>query len=242
MIVRQASGLLQLISQPDHAALARRIMEQWQPLLDAPRRDAVLLAAGEHDNGWREVDANPSVDSVSGRIFDFVTVPIEARQAVWPRGIGRLAQRDTWAAALVAHHALFVYDGYRGDRSWSAFFAEMEVLRTGLIGASGRSESELTSDYRFVRIGDLISLIFCNRIAEPQVYDGWTFRLVDDRVVVTPDGLGGGALPIAIAARELADVRYRSDAELRAAVLTAPFITLRGSVSASTASQLTIGG
>jgi len=241
MIVRRASGLLHLISQPDHAALARRIMEQWQALLDAPRRDSILVATGEHDNGWRELDANPSVDPASGRIFDFVTVPIEARQAVWPRGVRRLAQRDTWAAALVAHHAVFVYDRYRGDRSWSAFFAELEVARSELTDASGRNASELTSDYRFVRIGDLISLIFCNRIAEPQVYDGWTFRLVDDRVVVTPDLLAN-PIPIAIAAREVADIPYRSDAELRAAVQAAPLITLRGSVSASSASQLTIEG
>jgi hypothetical protein len=236
MFVRPGpGGTLHLITQPDHAALARRLMEHWEPLQDLERRDAILLAIGEHDNGWDELDASPSADPVTGRIFDFTTLPIAERQAVWPRGIHRLAERDRWAAALVALHALSVYSRYRGEANWTAFFAEVEVLCSSLTRTSGRTAAELRADYPFVRIGDLLSLTFCNQQTEPQAYEQWTIRLVADRVTITPDGWGGRELPFTVAARQVPDTAFRSAAEVAAAVERAPVILLSGVVSGSLA-------
>src|SRR5687767_12815221 len=114
MIVRPAPGVLHLITQPDHAALARRIMEQWTSLQSAERREEILLAIEQHDGGWQEPDDAPTVDPETSTVFDFVRVPPAVRQDVWPRGVGRLAH-SPWAAALVAHHAITVYDRYRTD-------------------------------------------------------------------------------------------------------------------------------
>jgi hypothetical protein len=243
MIVRSADARLHLITQADHAALARRIMEYWEPLVVAERRAPILLAVGDHDNGWREPDAAPVVDADSGRIHDFISAPADVRQGVWPRGVYRLANRDRWAAALVAHHAVFVYDRYRSDPAWSTFFTEMEAIRGELVGR--KAMDDLLADYRFVRIGDLISLVFCNRWNETQAYEGWTFDLrdagaptartvrggVDGRVEIAPDPFGGREVPMAIEAREIADMPYHSNAILRDALAAAPIVTLHGAAS-----------
>ena len=73
MIVRQHDSSLLLITQPDHAALAARVMQHWvaNGLPDHPHRSSILHAIAEHDNGWQEVDAAPLVDA-AGRIADFV--------------------------------------------------------------------------------------------------------------------------------------------------------------------------
>ena len=71
----------------------------------------ILLAIEEHDNGWREWTRRRWSSPSSGRVFDFVDVPARHRQAVWPRGIARLAEERA-AAALVAQHAITVYDRY----------------------------------------------------------------------------------------------------------------------------------
>jgi hypothetical protein len=234
MIVRQEEGCLHLITQPDHAALAGLLMSEWEPLRQAARRPSILLAIGEHDNGWQDLDEAPRVDPASGRIFDFVTVPAAERQAVWHRGIVRLAERDRWAAALVAHHAVFVYDRYRRDGAWAGFFASLEKTRGELVAASGRTLDELLADYPYLRLGDLISLTFCNRVGGPQSYERWSLALVGEemeRVAVTPDGLAGREVPLAVTAREVPDVVYRTDDELRSAVRGAPRITLRGVLS-----------
>ena len=183
MIVRSEADRLILITQPDHAHLARRIMERSPALAARPRCDAILHAIGEHDNGWTEEDAAPIVDPASGAIADFVHIAAAVRQRVWPRGVGRLAA-EPWAAALVAQHAITIYDRFRGDAVWTSFFGEMESLRTQFVAASGLTLSDLLADYPFVRLGDLISLSFCTGWTSAQRYADWSVHADGSRVIV----------------------------------------------------------
>src|SRR5262245_38554058 len=125
MIVRPSPDGIHLITQPDHAHVARTIMEHCVPLANNPRRDAILHAVGEHDNGWTDEDAAPTVNPDTGEVIDFVNAPLAVRHSVWPRGVARLGN-DPWAAALVAQHAVTVYDRFRSDAAWSTFFGQME--------------------------------------------------------------------------------------------------------------------
>src|SRR3954454_8829585 len=159
MIVRPAEETVHLITQPDHAALAREIMEHCVPLTELPRQASILHAIGEHDNGWREPDEAPETEPTTGAILDFVSARAEVRQGVWPRGVARLHD-DPWAAALVAEHAIVVYDRFRAHDGWTVFFTEMEATRDRLIAGAGLELAELQNDYRFVRLGDLVSLAF----------------------------------------------------------------------------------
>jgi hypothetical protein len=230
VIVRAFADRIQLITQPDHAHLARRVMERCVPLSTRSRRDAILHAIGEHDNGWTEEDAAPSVNLATGQIFDFVSAPIGVRQGVWPRGVARLAD-DPWAAALVAQHAMTVYDRFRSDNEWAPFFAGMEVLRDEKMSASGLSLDELLTDYAYVRLADLISLTFCANWTDEQRFGAWTVNRVGARVIVRPDPFGGQEVPIEVDARELPDRTFRSDAELREALSQATVTRLRGVVT-----------
>ena len=229
MIVRRAGSTLYLITQPDHAALAGRIMRHWRPLHNADRRASILHAIEEHDNGWREADEAPTVDPGTGRIHDFITAPAHVRQGVWPRGIARLAD-DPWAAALVAQHAMTVYDRYHADPEWQRFFAALAVIRDQLIMQASLGLDQLTHDYAYVRIGDLISLIFCHQWDEER-YGAWSFRRDRDQVMVTPDPFEGRRIPIAVTARQIPDARYDSDGKLNDTLRTAPVVMLKGIVS-----------
>lgn len=229
MIVRQAGAGLLLITQPDHAQLAGRIMRHCVALADHPRRGAILHAIAEHDNGWAEEDAAPLADPGSGGVVDFVAAPLAVRHRVWPRAVERLA-RDPWAAALVAQHAITVYDRFRPDPAWAPFFAAMEALRDRMAGF-GDAAADLRDDYAFVRLGDLVSLTFCTGWTDDQRYADWTVRLSGDRVRVAPDPFGGSVIPIEIAAREIPAGPFRTDAELRDALARAPTTVLRGAAS-----------
>ena len=198
------------------------------PLHGAARRESIQLAIAEHDNGWREPDAAPSVDVATGRVHDFITVPADVRQSVWPRGIARLAAQDQWAAALVAQHAITVYDRNRPDPAWAEFFNELEATRDRLRAKTALTSAELMHDYAFVRIGDLISLVFCNRWSDEQRYEQWLFHLHDASVLISPDPFEGHEIPMEISAREIADVRYESDGALIDALRVARTVTLTG--------------
>ena len=230
MIVRPVGDRIQLITQPDHARLAGRVMENCVPLAARSRRDAILLAIAEHDNGWAEEDAAPRVNFETGQVFDFVSAPDSVRQGVWPRGVARLAG-DPWAAALVAQHAITVYNRYRDDSEWKPFFSEMEAARDRMLRARGLLLDELLTDYVFVRLADLISLTFCAGWTDQQQFGEWTVQRFDARVIVQPDAFGGAEIPIEIVARQIRNRAFQSDEELRDALHEATRVTFNGVVA-----------
>jgi hypothetical protein len=232
VIVRAVDDGLQLITQPDHAHLARVIMAHCTSLGTRERRDAILLAIDAHDNGWAEEDAAPTINAATGNVVDFVEAPLSVRHAVWPRAVARLSH-DPWAAALVAQHAITAYERFRADAAWAAFFAEMEALRDQWMGAAGLPLEDLLADYVFVRVGDLISLVFCTGWTQRQQFGPWTVQLAGARVIVAPDLFGGAAIPIAIDAKQVGQRTFKSDAELRRSLADAPTVTVHGQVAAN---------
>jgi hypothetical protein len=229
MIVRDLGDRLQVITQPDHARLAGRIMEHCVPLMTRPRCNVILRAIAEHDNGWAEEDAAPMVDPSTGRIADFVHAPVSMRQRVWPRAVQRLAD-SPWSAALVAQHAITVYGRYGSDPEWTGFFAGLASSRDALLAADSRSLTDLLDDYTFVRLADLISLAFCTGWTDEHTFGDWTVRLSGSEVVVTPDAFGGATVPFEIIAREVHQSSFQSDADLHRALTHARAITLAGTV------------
>jgi hypothetical protein len=233
MIVRRDRDRLVLITQPDHAHLARRIMERCVPLATHPRRDVILRAIHEHDNGWTEEDVSPTVNSSTGEIVDFVNAPADVRQHVWTRGVARLAD-DPWAAALVAQHAIVIYDRFHADPMWAPFFDAMRERRDAMAGSAGRSLQDLSADYEFVRLADLTSLAFCTGWTGEQRFGDWVVRVSGTRVL-TPDVFGGVEIAVEIEAREIANQRFQSDDELRDALRRGTTTTLTGTVAGTRA-------
>jgi hypothetical protein len=230
VIVRPSAAGLQVITQPDHAHLSGRLMAYSGTLRAHPRRDSILLAVAEHDNGWEEEDAAPTVDPATGAIVDFINAPLGVRHRVWPRAVARLAH-DPWAAALVAQHALAVYERYRPAPDWTSHFSGMEAARDAWLDRMGARLDDLLADYRFVRLADLISLAFCAGWTDAHSAGTWTVQVSDTCVVVSPDAFGGTRVPIEVEARTIRRGPFGSDAELRDALRMAPRHTLRGEVA-----------
>jgi hypothetical protein len=230
VIIRTAGTQLHFITQPDHARMARAVMEACRTLATNPRRAQILHAIGEHDNGWAEADAAPLVDPATGNPVDFVSAPLAVRHGVWPRGVERLA-RDPWAAALVAQHAIAVYDRYARDPQWTPFFARMASLRDDMLRSSGEDLAALPGDYAFVRLGDLISLAFCAGWTGPLRFADLTVTRSGTHVNVSPDPFGDAVIAIEVQARELRQGPYRDNADLQSAFARAKVVALQGTVS-----------
>lgn len=233
MIVRSQEPDLLLITQPDHAALAAQLMQRWvsDDFPSSIRRAVILHAVEQHDNGWLEPDRSPAVDPATGRLLDFVTAPAELRRGVWPRGVERLADTP-YAAALVAQHAIHVYSRYRQAAEWQPFFDDLQTRRNRHLERSGETETLLLADYFFLRIADLMSLVFCNAWTDEQRHGSHVIRLEGDRLRVQPDPFGGRTIPIEIAARRLPNRPFRSADDARRAFEDAPAVTVRGAASA----------
>jgi hypothetical protein len=230
VIVRRYPDHLVLITQPDHAALSATVMSAWEQngLPGNPLRDIVLFATREHDNGWLEQDVAPFVDEATGRILDFVSAPMAVRQGIWPRGVDRLGS-EPYAAALVAEHALSVYDRYRREPAWQSFFERMELARDqALRRARPSTLDDLRRDYFFIRMGDLVSLTFCNGWQEPQRLDEYELRLDGPRLTIRPDPFERREILLSVTGRQLPNRSYASQAEASELFQSAPRVTVTG--------------
>jgi Protein of unknown function (DUF3891) len=233
VIIRRFASSQQLITQPAHAALAERIMRQWQPghFPDSLRKASILNAIEHHDSGWSEIDEALVVDETTGQLLDFIEVPDSLKRDSSSRGIERLAL-DPYAAALVAQHRLHVYRRYAEHQEWAAFFASVKAARDSYLRAAGPgSLDQLLRDYAFVRAGDLASLAFCNNWKDTAADEcGYAMHLEGTSLFIVPDPFDGRAIEIDIEAREVDNQSFASAADARRAVAAAPIVTLKGLV------------
>jgi hypothetical protein len=223
MIVRDDGATYVLITQPDHARLATDIVAamRTEAALETERRDVVLMATREHDNGWIEIDAQPTITE-AGRPCDFIEGPAPIKHRLWPRGIARAAEANPRAGALVAEHALTVYAYRQNEAEWRAFFTSIAALRDGLLREAGITSDpalrEFHAEYRSVRLGDSFSLQFCNGWTQPQETLGYRAVLQGTSLLISPDPFAGATIPLEVTGRRIAARVYRDDADLRAAL------------------------
>ena len=216
MIVVSEGPTLLLVTQPDHAHFSGELLSLWRAggLPDHPRRDDLLFAAREHDNGWREADAAPRWDAGSGRPHDFMTLPRQERIELWERGTCRFATERPYAALLITRHALNLFNSRRGEEDWAPFLDFLDDFESSLLEETGAGREEVEADYPLIDLADLISLTACTRRSEPVERYGV-------RIVPTPaNGTVGiapfpfaGATTFRVPCRRVSAREYRGDAD-----------------------------
>jgi hypothetical protein len=223
VIVQKEPNELVLIRQPDHAALAADLIAAWtgEGLPSNPRRDQILAASRAHDDGWVDEDAAMEIDA-AGAPIDFIRAGPEVKSRVWPRCLDRL-DASPYVAALVAQHALTVYRDNRGTPDWQPFCHETARRRAALLArCDARATETIDADYRFVRMADILSLIFCKGWRQPYDHDGYHIAVIAEELRVTPNPFAGARVPIKVAARRIARRRYESETDLRETIAGAP--------------------
>jgi hypothetical protein len=246
MIVRSDGADLLLMTQGDHAALSGQILSAVRRAgwLSRPTREAVLFATHHHDDGWREEDEAPSLDPATGVPFDFMTLPVVRRQAVWPRAIARLGATSSYAAALLAQHAVTVFRRYRTDPSWRVFLDDVERSRNeyfdraagqdfvpSVLDPCAEDRALLLQDYAYLAWADLVSLIFCNGWTDDFEVDVYRLRGEGATVCVSPDPFAGRDVSVRVRARRVPRANCGSAEELRAALARAQFEWVSGVVA-----------
>lgn len=212
MIVAEEAGRHLLITQPDHARFSAELLSLWRALADHPRRDELLFAVREHDNGWRETDAAPHWDAERGRPHDFITLPRRERIELWQRGTARFAGERPYASLLIARHAIRLHQERSGEE-WLGFRGYLDELYRGLAEETGAPEEQVEADYRWLDLTDLISLAVCNGWSEPFGRYGFQGQLQGGTLQLDPFPLAG-ATAFRIPCRRIPVRAYRGDADL----------------------------
>ena len=224
MIAVPEGSTLRLITQPDHARFAAELMKLWRAggLPEHPRREELLFAVREHDNGWNETDAAPRVNPATARPATFLDLPTGPRIALWERGVERFAGSHPYAALLIVQHSLAIHDNRPGGE-WEEFRAAMVERSETLRETAGASPAACESDYRWLDLADFLSLAVCTVCTESFERAGVKGRFVPRTIesgepgelLLDPFPLAG-ATTFGIACRYLPDRAYKGDADLGA--------------------------
>ncbi len=235
MIVLRQRDRLRLVTQTDHAAFAAELLSlcRLPGLVDHPRRTELLRALRHHDNGWRELDAAPACDPESGLPYTFLDLPPARRLEIWERGTARHLDDDPYTALLTTHHALTLLAGAGDSGDRSLLLRRLEEHRRELLVRCDLDAERLAADYRFLDLGDRLSLIVCNGWRRPLARHGITARLGEAELFLSPFPLAG-ATTFAVPCRWIPARRYAGDADLA--------VTLAGARWESFAQRVVAGG
>ncbi len=192
MLVTCRDDRLNLITQPDHAALAGRMAEAWgnEQFAAPAARDALICAAAHHDDGWHDLDSRPTYNSERKRPAHFTELPLSESAGPYARGVESVYERDLRAGALVGMHFSGFYTNRWGVGTGPAsedplalqVVAEQEArwmpaLRAAWANRGPRSEfdAETWHAYEVLQAVDLLSLALglmdLARAAEGQIVD-----------------------------------------------------------------------
>ncbi|MFO7634856.1 MAG: DUF3891 family protein [Caldilinea sp.] len=251
MIVRQlGEDRLLCINQTAHAAMSEAFCRHWGngDFARPEPYDAVMLAIGQHDNGWWEWEQQPRLRS-DGYPMDFLQHddPV-GKVALWRRGFERASAQHPYAGLLIARHASLLYEAFPGQglsegaqTAIQHFIederAQEEVLRTAWRHAAAAywlSPARIEANTRLLQFGDTASL---------QVLMPWPphreirhcpvdFHGDETTIVMTHDNenitfdpwpFGVEEFTVSIVGRVVTQTRFASEADYHAALSAAPF-------------------
>ncbi len=227
MIINRYDGRLCLVTQSDHAHLSSQLLQLWRSdgLPTHPRRESILFAAAEHDNGWREADAAPRVNPETHRPHDFRSLPDNDRIAVWNRGILRYQQSRPEAALLIVEHALALFRARADMPLWQAPLVAWRTFRDTLIESLEAPSDQSTHDHWWLAVSDTLSLALAARWREPFQGPGYQAHVLDNAdpvstLAIAPFPLAGSTR-FRLPCRWIDDRDYGSDLDLGVALASA---------------------
>ena len=247
MIRRVDGGDWLLIAQPDHAALSGTFAERWGsahgPFPPVGGWEAVLYAAREHDNGWAEWEAAPTVDA-AGRPRNFLEMPVAEVLPVWRRGPRRAAEYDPYSGLLVSLHATRIFqpryqhgrDAAEERESLRLFLEEQEAFRSDLQRRVTVDEPVVRAHSALIGLWDRLSLLVCcgpipaATLEDVPAHGGaMAVRVIptgERWAALEPYPFAGGAVELAVPARRVPAHPYATPEALREALAAAPAETL----------------
>jgi hypothetical protein len=183
LFVAKSNGKLRIISQQDHADFAAQFAAHWgNSSFSVPRPyESMIIATGEHDNGWWEYDLRPLVDE-NGEPINFFHVPRELHSKFYKNGIDRVIGQDKYAGLMVVMHTIGLFNERYGtdkgpipppflmdDPRYKDFLKTMESERKELLTKLESSEEFKTfsaadmiwRNYRLLQVFDRLAIHFC---------------------------------------------------------------------------------
>lgn len=198
MLVRELDDGLQIVLQPDHGVVAGQLAAAWDygRALSAELREALVVAARRHDDGWSVWERHPRIGE-QGRPQSFLDAPLEPLLSSYTACADVVCHEHPLAGLLVSMHISGLRRGRYGvfssqpeigleelDGPVREFVAAEEERQRTLIGELGLPRPKWA--YRLLQVFDVLSLHLGLDCTAPR-----TIEAPDEGLV--PDGAPVGA-------------------------------------------------
>ncbi len=185
MISGLKDSRLVLVLQTDHSRVAGLLAAHWgnARFAEPAPYGSMVLAAEEHDAGWWEWEARPTLTE-DGYPMDYIG-SVGNLGSVWlefyRRGIERVAEQDPYAGLIILMHAEGLCTQGKGLISHMPDFSPIPEVRDALDRWEARrqelidqlrgsaayrdfaSDRELWRNYRLMQVFDQLAQFICNR-------------------------------------------------------------------------------
>lgn len=230
MLHRDVGGGLLLVGQPAHAWAAGQLARAWaEPF--APR-EAVCLAAEQHDVGWTEWELAPELDPVTGRPYVFGALPEPRKLALWSGAAERLLPQSPYAALLVSLHGTLIVERFPPPPQHAAlaeaFLAGERAFQKRLRAALRAGPDEVARNRELVFGWDALSLALVHGVTGERDVAGLTLAAEEGdptRLRVAPWPFRDGAVTVAFEGRVL-DETFADEETMRRALEDARWVAV----------------
>lgn len=251
MLYRDVNGGHLLVSQPAHAWVSGQLAAAWgnsrfgalQP------RAELCLAAEQHDIGWLEWEARPTLNPKTGLPRTFMELPTKEHLSVWAPAGPRALVYGPYVALLVSMHGTGLYQRRNFSRDTPdeaqaarRFLTEGEAFEADLLAQMTTDEryaefidpTLVARNRRLVAVWDAMSLALCRGIAsswdiadipsagEPLAITFTRQEAQTEQFVVDPWPFTGDRVVLTCAARWL-EGTFSDESLMRNAVRAAPW-------------------
>jgi len=250
-----------VVPQPAHAWISGQLARAWgnQRFGAVSPREAVCLAAEQHDIGWLPWEASPTLDPATGLPWTFTALPRTVHAPLWAEGVDRAeASLGRYPALLISLHGMGIYVRFGRSPPGSADAAAVEAYNASETIRQARLIASLASDPAWAEAAraevvarnralvlawDLVSLIICHGLAGtrevaevPDARGMTTLRLTaldgdPERIAVDPWPFAEASVTVACEGRVLEGGPFADASLMRAALADAPRLDVRATLT-----------
>jgi hypothetical protein len=245
------------VPQPAHAWISGQLARAWgnQRFGAVTPREAVCLAAEQHDIGWLPWEAEPTRDPATGLPYSFTSLPRSVHAPLWARGVDIAeASLGRYVALLISLHGMGIYVRFGKSPPGSADAAAVEAYNASESRRQERLLASLAADPAWAEASrpeavernralvlawDLMSLIICHGLTDarevaevPDAHGLTTVTLTaidgdPERIAVDPWPFSMPQLAVVCEGKVLPEGPFADDALMRSALLAAPRVEVR---------------
>lgn len=193
MIVLKSRAEAIGITQEDQAAFSAALLEEWndQSLKHEPRREQIIRATRECNNGFREYDAAPRIDPKTNLPVDYRKITPEEINEIWMRASERLLDDDPYVALLITHHAYTLHEHTQNRTGvWKDFFITLAQRRGRIRDELGLTHNDIEHGYSYLRMANWFAKSYLTKpklgSEKPVIYAGYKVTRADDELRIRP--------------------------------------------------------